>query len=252
MSIPKLTAALQMSDDSARMAKRSATKKPAPKATRAATKRPATKPTKRPPAKPVAKPKATPKPKRPAAKPKPAARTAKPKRAARTAKPPGNKSKKATARFDVANVMKLVEHARKGDAHTILGIAPKLPIREVLSEPPDWNRTSYDRLLALYLGNDTFGHAEWSSYISDFAEHTYFRYDDQGHMLAQLNCDLGAIHASRDFGVFDEQRAVEYFRAALAGPAPEAVVIELAAVIAGSPKRLPRLAKLAADPQPED
>ena len=148
--------------------------------------------------------------------------------------------------------MKLVEHARKGDAHTILGIAPKLPIREVLSEPPDWNRTSYDRLLALYLGNDTFGHAAWSDYISDFAEHTYFRHDDQGHMLAQLNCDLGAIHASRDFGVFDEKRAVEYFRAALAGPAPEEVVIELAAVIAGSPRRLPRLAKLAANPQPED
>ncbi|CAN5233448.1 hypothetical protein BH11MYX1_BH11MYX1_56030 [soil metagenome] len=233
-----------MSDDACCMANRSATKKPAPKA-KQPTKKPAAnakkpapkakKPTKQVAAKPAAK-----RPKRPK-RPK----------ATSAASRPGNKSKKATARFDVSNVMKLVEHARKGDAHAILGIAPKLPNREVLSEPPDWNRKSYDRLLALYLGNDTFGHADWSGYIYDFAEHTYFRYDDEGHMLAQLNSDLGAIHASRDFGVFDEKRAVEYFRAALAGPAPAEVVVELEAAIAGSPKPLPRLAKLAANPQPE-
>ena len=224
------------------MAKRTATKKPAPKA--------AKKSKKSPPKATKAAPKATkatkpaPAPKKPKAKPVARAKPA--------AKPPGNKSKKATARFDVANVMKLVEHARKGDAHTILGIAPKLPIGEVLSEPPEWNRKSYDRLLALYLGSDTFGHADWTGYIYQFAEHTYFRYDDEGHALAQLNSDLGAIHASRDFGVFDEKRAVEYFRAALAGPSPDDVVVELEAVIGASPKPLPLLAKLAKDPRPED
>jgi|GEM_PF-3440346 len=233
------------------MAKRTATKKPAPKPKKAATKpapkkkqparkptRPAPKPKKKPKSAPRAKPPATAKP---ASKPAPKANAA--------AKQPGNKSKKATTRFDVSNVMKLVEHARKGDAHTILGIAPKLPIREVLSEPPEWNRKSYDRLLALYLGNDTFGHADWSRYIYDFADNTYFRYDDEGHALAHLNSDLGAIHASRDFGVFDEKRAVEYFRAALAGPSPDDVVVEILAVVTASPKPLPLLAKLAKNPQ---
>jgi hypothetical protein len=175
-----------------------------------------------------------------------------PKAATRTTKRGSNAKHKATARFDVAHLIKLVEHARKGDAHTILGIAPKLPIREVLSEPPAWSRKSYDRLLALYLGNDTFGHAGWAGYLHDFAEDTYFRDDDDGQLLAQLNCDLGAIHATRDFGVFDEARAVEYFRAALAGPRPDDVVIELEAVIAASPKPLAKLVKLAANPEPED
>ncbi len=228
-----------MSDDVRSMVKRAPPKKSAPKVKRAKQAKRAPAKAKRSPAKPT----------RPAAKAKRPGKQL----ATRSATKRGTNAKnKATARFDVANVIKLVEHARKGDAHTILGIAAKLPIREVLSEPPSWTRKSYDRLLALYLGNDTFGHAGWDGYLHDFAEDTYFRHDDDGRLLAQLNSDLGAIHASRDFGVFDESRAVEYFRAALAGPRPGEVVVELEAVIAASPKPLPKLARLAANPEPED
>ncbi len=230
-------------------------KKPTPKPAQKRAQKPAKKLAKKP-AQKLAQKRA----KKPATKPAKAVATAKrPAKAspanAAPAKAPETKAvtaKRAKTRFAVGTLMKLAEYARAGDAHSILAIPANLPIREALSEPLEWNKKSYDRLLALYLGNDTFGHADWSGYIYDFAEHTFFHHDDEGYLLAQLNSDLGAIHASRDFGVLDEKRAIEYFRAALAGPRPEDVVRELENVIAASPLALPLLAELAQNPQPED
>lgn len=136
------------------------------------------------------------------------------------------------ARFDSQRLRGYLDAARRGEAHLILDVPLDLPIREALVAPPPWGEGSYEKLLALYLATDTFGFEELGGVIYDFAEHTYFRYDDEGYALAQVHADLGFLHATSDYGLFDEQRAVHYYRAALAGPYPEGVYEELDAVLA--------------------
>lgn len=153
----------------------------------------------------------------------------------------GTDTPQLETRFDPARLAGHLEAARRGDAHTILGVSRELPIREALVAPPPWGQGSYEKLLALYLAVDTFGHAELGGVIYDFAEHTYFRYDDEGYALAQVHADLGRLHLSRELGLFDEARAAHYYRAALAGPYPEGVHEELDALFASMSAPLPLL-----------
>lgn len=167
--------------------------------------------------------------------------TAKKTKRKKSTKPPAQTSHFT---FDVNQLKKLVPLAKKGDARGILGIKARGELTALLAKnPPKWGRGSYEKILALYLAN-TFGH-DLSGLIYDFAEHTYFRYDDEGYGLAQLNTDLGAIHASDELGLFDESRAVAFFQAALKGPAPESVIEQVKAILLRETRPLPRLTKLA-------
>jgi hypothetical protein len=152
---------------------------------------------------------------------------------------------KRPSRFDAPLLAGLLELARRGDAHAILGIAAERPIREALAQPPTWGEGSYERLLVLYIAADFYGH-DLDGIIYDFAEHTYFRHDDDGYGLAQVNADLGAIHSTDRFGLFDEERAVSYFDAALQGPHAEGVQEEIDALLAETQWPLPRLRALRA------
>ncbi len=97
-----------------------------------------------------------------------------------------------------------------------------------MKDPPEWGRGSYEKLLALSLGADHFNHPPLGEV-----------------MLAQVNADLGAIHASDQLGLFDESSAVRYFDAAFESPAPEAALEELEAVLSIADRPLPKLLKLA-------
>jgi len=151
--------------------------------------------------------------------------------------------------FDATRFEALLEPARRGDVHTVVGVAPGKPIRDALSTPPEWGKGSYERLLALYVGLK-FGH-DWSGVIYDFAEHTYFRYDDDGYGLARVNTDLGIVFMSDRFGLFDEERALSFWKSAMVGPYPEGVVEELGKHLAATDAPLPSLRALLAAGIPE-
>jgi hypothetical protein len=130
------------------------------------------------------------------------------------AKRPWNWNDKALAR--------LLAAARAGDLRAIL---------DGDLQPPEDRRYTHgwERLLALHVAQDHFRH-ETDGVIYAYAEHRYFRNDDDGYMQQRLAVDLGVLHSVDSFGVHDARLAYEWWQAALEGPYPEGAQEELAKV----------------------
>ena len=122
---------------------------------------------------------------------------------------PWNFKGKALARFVAA--------ARAGDVRTILDV------------PAGRDKHGWERLLALHVAQDHFGH-DLDSVIYDYAELRYFQYDDDGYMQQRLAVDLGVLYSVEDFGLRDAQLAYGWWKAALDGPYPEGAWEEFARI----------------------
>jgi hypothetical protein len=132
--------------------------------------------------------------------------------------------------IDDTRLIALIEHARRGDLHGMLGIPENVDIRAALAATPG-DCTDYNRLLALYVASDVFdsdGGEDVDGIIYDYGEHTFFRHDDDGYVIQQFNVDLARIAALPKFGVVDGDRAVRYVEGALEGPSPEGALERVA------------------------
>jgi len=153
--------------------------------------------------------------------------------------------KKATTRYDRTVLDPLIAAARRGDCHAILGVSPGTNLAKALADPPEWGDGSYEKLLALYIARtrpDGRAGRELDSVIYNFAEHTFFRYDDEGYCLSQVNCDLAGLYATHP-DLLDEKCALDYLEAALEGPYPAGVKQDLAAVLPAKSALRKRLAR---------
>jgi hypothetical protein len=148
-----------------------------------------------------------------------------PKTKPKTNASPKKAIKKNELRFSLLKLKALLASALAGDAHRILGLTPKQDIRTALGDnPPEWKRGSYEKLIALYIACEL--DPALSGVIYDFAEHTYFRYDDDGYQLQSLNTDLARLYATHPL-LKNNKRALSYLEAALAGPYPPGVKSDL-------------------------
>src|SRR5262249_24133029 len=141
--------------------------------------------------------------------------------------------KKPTTRYDRSVLDPLIAAARRGDCHAILGFEPGTNLAKALADPPAWGDGSYEKLLALYIARtrpDGKPARELADVIYNFAENTFFRYDDEGYCLAQVNCDLAGLYATHPC-LIDEKCALDYLEAALQGPYPAGVKQDLAALL---------------------
>ncbi|MBG0832582.1 hypothetical protein HS041_33330 [Planomonospora sp. ID67723] len=120
--------------------------------------------------------------------------------------------------------------ARVGDLHAILDVPPDDDLQAALQRDDAREyRYGWERLLALHLAKNHFGHAA-EGVIYDYAEFRYFVYDDDGYVEQRLNTDLAMLHSVHDFGLHDPQQAYTHWQAALRGPYPEGAREEFAKI----------------------